>query len=87
MIFGAEAIFENEAGDAEAVEPLGDRYSFVGSEVHVCTARADDEGCAGGFVFRGEEWGYCRDVDVGYALGSGGILLPEADGWLGCGGG
>lgn len=86
MIFGAQAVFENEAGDADAVEPLGDGFSLVGGEVHVSPAGADDESCAGGFARSGEEWGDGWDIDIGGALRAGGVVLPEADGGLGgCG--
>ncbi len=86
MIFGAEAVFENEAVDADGVEPLGDGFSFVGGEMHVGAAGANDECGAGGGTLRGEEGSQRRDIGIIGALGSGGVLLPESDGGFGGGG-
>lgn len=46
-----ETVFENDAGDAVLVEPLGDSVAFcAGDEAAVSASWADDDGCAVRFL-------------------------------------
>src|SRR5204863_34387 len=82
IALGAQAIAEDEGGDAVLREPLADDAGLMRGESAVPAAGADDDGGAGGGAVGGRE-----DLDGGDVLGlvavlAGGLAFPEVEGGL-----
>lgn len=80
----AEAILEDERGEALLHDPFGVVVSFVAGEHAVAAAGTDDDGRAGGVGLRqvGRDG---RAVFVFAAEGAGDVVGPEGNGGLGLG--
>jgi hypothetical protein len=81
VVTRAEAILQDECGDAHGVEPIGDLAAFVvGGEVMIAAAGGDDDSGGGFVVVSGGIVGERGNILVGVAEGTGGGLFPEAEG-------